>query len=69
MVKSWTMRFLMILAFPLWNLIMLPFAVLFALHDGFFEYMAQFGVTPKEFVRGWKRWDKPKEEPTDAAQP
>ena len=26
------------------------------------------GVTPKEFVRGWKRWDKPKEEPTDADQ-
>ena len=66
MVNRWTMRFLMILVFPLWNLLMLPFAVWFALHDGFFYYMAQFGITPKEFVRGWKSWDKQKEESTDA---
>lgn len=66
MVKRWAMRFLMILVFPLWNLIMLPFAVLFALHDGFFENMTKLGITPNEFVRGWKRWGKPQKESTDA---
>ena len=66
MVKRWAMRFVMILVFPLWNLLMLPFAVWFALHDGFFEYMAQFGVTPKEFVRGWKSLDKTKDGYSDA---
>ena len=45
---------------------MLPFAVLFALHDGFLANMAQFGITPKEFVRGWRSWDKPKEEHRNA---
>ena len=66
MVKRWAMRFMMILVFPLWNLIMLPFAIVFALHDGLFENMAKLGITPKEFVRGWKRWDKPKEDYPDA---
>lgn len=66
MVKRWLKRFLMILVFPLWNLIMLPFAVLFALHDGLFYHMAQFGITPKEFIRGWKSWNKTKQETTDA---
>ena len=66
MVKRWSMRFLIILAFPIYNVIVFPFAVWFALHDGLFYYMAQFGITPKEFVRGWKSWAKTKEEYPDA---
>lgn len=66
MVKRWAMRFLMILVFPIFNMIVLPFAIWFALSDGFFDYMSQFGITPKEFVRGWKSWDKPKEDSTNA---
>lgn len=66
MVKRWVKRILLVLAFMPWNIIALLFAVWFALHDGFAEYMANFGISPKEFVQCWKSWDKPKEEHQDA---
>ena len=65
MVKCWFKRIQLVLAFIPWNIIALLFAVWFAIKDGFSEYMADFGISPKEFVQYWKSLDQPKEETTD----
>jgi len=67
MVKRWTARFWLVLVFPLWNFIVLPFAIWSALQASFLPYMALYGISPNELMRAWRSWSKPKEEYPDAA--
>ena len=66
MVKCWFKRTQLVLAFIPWNIIALLFAAWFAIKDGFSEHMANFGISPKEFVQCWKSGDKTKEGDSDA---
>lgn len=66
MVKCWLKRIQLVVAFIPWNIIALIVATWFALQDGLAEYMAKFGITPKEFAQCWKNLDKQKEEHSDA---
>ena len=64
-MKRWLKRIQLVLAFLPWNMLALLFSLWCALDDVMI-YWKRYWITPKEFVRYWKHWDKPKEDSTDA---